>query len=715
MAGSMFDPEYAASKAIPLSELTVSASGVRRLPIKDSLAQALREAVTAVYGPDYRVDVMSAAQPEGPKGTKGTTGTRRHGTGVAADIWVYSPDGKRLKGDELIPLGQHWLGTKQGSVGFPAKASSSMHLDFIGGTGPDAVRLGKGEGRVWYYGNPTKEQRSALAQSAGQGVLPKYAFEPEIVRKGLIPPGSIAAGKAPVPLDMPQNIRDKRTALAAINEVAPIERADYRGAMTAYAAEPKGSGLTSIPPRRPDSALVEQQSAPQEKPTQTATLPSGKVVEIGRIYTIGGEDFIGGTKDGVGTLTKAPASIINEGSGNSMVGGAVRKAVTDEVGKGIRGAVEAAPRVAETAVAGLSTLAGNVGNMFGNMFSSQDDVAAPTKPKTVKEAMQQLAAVKAGRSSGDSLAMQPGPLDATPRMPGAGPSATSDQARAANARMPVMDVPSSDLRERHLAGGRGSLLEDQSSALRTASLGQRGSNALAASATVDGKLGVRGDGSYAQTLMGSSFDAKADAKVGAEGRGFAALSFGRGSKAPTPLNKPASLVLATGPQVKKPKIGQSLDEMMDELDPDAPRIKFDEDYFASRPVSVGRSAAVGETEGRPRPARLRMADSTALPSRRPESRMQSPAVPARRPDTRYEASTASLDVSRPAALSAGRSGNALSAGSSGGRTAEAQSSRQASRAGGQLYQSAGYVFAAKEGGGYEQVGKIKDGKAVLYS
>ncbi|MSX01587.1 MAG: hypothetical protein F2813_00325 [Actinobacteria bacterium] len=216
MAGGLSNAdEYIADQAVDLSALTYTNQGaLRNLEVKAELAGAIREAVTAVYGPDYRVEVMSGAQG---KGSRGTTGSRRHTTGVAADVWVYSPEGKRLKGDDLVPLSQHWLATKTGSVGFPAKKGQSLHLDLVGGTGPGAVPRNKGEGAVWYYGSPSAAQRKALT-SGVKGTVPTYAIDPAMVKKGIIPKvnipsvGSLTDTKrvAPQPLDMPRSIAIKR-------------------------------------------------------------------------------------------------------------------------------------------------------------------------------------------------------------------------------------------------------------------------------------------------------------------------------------------------------------------------------------------------------------------------------------------------------------------------------------------------------------------------
>ena len=168
-----------------LAEVVYANQGAKRnLPVNEHLMRAIQEGVTSVYGADYRVEIMSGAQGEG---SNGTTGSRRHTTGTAGDLWIYAPDGKRLSGDDLIPLAQHWRGTNLGSVGFPSNNSNSLHLDLVGGKGPGSVPRQKGEGGLWYYGTPSQTQRSALTS----GVLPKYAIRPSVVAQGLVPPGSL--------------------------------------------------------------------------------------------------------------------------------------------------------------------------------------------------------------------------------------------------------------------------------------------------------------------------------------------------------------------------------------------------------------------------------------------------------------------------------------------------------------------------------------------
>lgn len=180
---------YAASQEIRLAPFRYEYSGgtKRNLPVNEALEKQLVDSVTAVYGPDYTVGVMSGGQGEG---SAGQTGTRRHGTGVAGDIWVYDPAGNRLSGDDLVPLAQHWLGNDIGSVGFPNNGNS-LHLDLIGGKVDGGVPLGSKEGRLWFYGVPNENQRSLLNASLTDGALPKYAFDPAQVARGLIPPGDI--------------------------------------------------------------------------------------------------------------------------------------------------------------------------------------------------------------------------------------------------------------------------------------------------------------------------------------------------------------------------------------------------------------------------------------------------------------------------------------------------------------------------------------------
>lgn len=136
----------------------VNQDAVRSLPVSGALESAIKSAVAEVFGPSYRVEVMSVKQTP-----DNAVGSRRHTTGGAADLWVYDPSGRKLSPDELIPLVQYWQTLKLGGVGFPANGQS-LHLDVVGGEGEGAVPLQGGEGMLWFYGTPTASQRRALAQ-----------------------------------------------------------------------------------------------------------------------------------------------------------------------------------------------------------------------------------------------------------------------------------------------------------------------------------------------------------------------------------------------------------------------------------------------------------------------------------------------------------------------------------------------------------------------
>jgi spore germination cell wall hydrolase CwlJ-like protein len=137
--------------------------------------------------------------------------------------------------------------------------------------------------------------------------------------------------------------------------------------------------ITELPPRRPETVKEAPKEAPKVvAPIQTATLPSGKVIEVGRIYTVNGRDYIGSVDaGGVGALKEAPAGfIVDEAGANSIAGEAVREGVRKEVGKGIKLAVAAAPGLAQGALDGVVDLAGDIGGMFGGLFGGGE--AKPT-------------------------------------------------------------------------------------------------------------------------------------------------------------------------------------------------------------------------------------------------------------------------------------------------------------------------------------------------
>jgi hypothetical protein len=241
---------YTQSMEVPLSSFSYDNAGAQRnLPVKKPLVDQLVQGVTAVYGPDYRVSVISGAQGEG---SAGQTGTRRHGTGVSADVYVYAPNGRRLTPDELVPLSQHWLANDIGSVGFPANGQS-LHLDLIGGSAPGSVPLASGEGRVWFYGQPTPTQRQALNGSLTNGAVPEYAYDPDVVAKGLIPPGSIPEVASqtdtvrvpPIPADPSQRPAEPYQVIPSFPSLDPSQ--PYTAAFAGTQAQ-----MPDLPRPRPD-------------------------------------------------------------------------------------------------------------------------------------------------------------------------------------------------------------------------------------------------------------------------------------------------------------------------------------------------------------------------------------------------------------------------------------------------------------------------------
>jgi len=197
---------YARSNEVSLSALEYGYSPAtkRDLPVKEELVRQVQQSVTAVYGADYRATVISGTQNPN-KATASDSG--RHDHGAAADIYVYAPDGTKLSPDQLVPLAQHWVGSKIGSVGFPANGQS-MHLDLVGGEGPGSVPLGPGQGKVWYYGTPSSAQRSSLNLGLS-GKLPNYVLDPKVVAAGLVPPESLPTVATQVDLTNPNAMPTK--------------------------------------------------------------------------------------------------------------------------------------------------------------------------------------------------------------------------------------------------------------------------------------------------------------------------------------------------------------------------------------------------------------------------------------------------------------------------------------------------------------------------
>ncbi len=150
---------------VGLAKLTYSygKGTVRNKPITDSLARNLQTAVAEVYGPGYRVEVYSGGQDQHRR-----TGSHRHDDGKASDAYIYGPDGKKVTGDGLAPLGQYWAAKKLGGVGLEMKGGG-IHLD-------EHTTPPKGGGMHWNYATKGGSYTPAMkkAMEAGlRGELPK--------------------------------------------------------------------------------------------------------------------------------------------------------------------------------------------------------------------------------------------------------------------------------------------------------------------------------------------------------------------------------------------------------------------------------------------------------------------------------------------------------------------------------------------------------------
>ena len=160
-----------------LAPVSFDMQGKRNQMPAQTLLDELQVGVTSVYGPDYSIVVKSGA------GNRGGGENLRHPDGIAADVIITAPDGHILVGDELAPIGQHWLASQIGSVGMPGPSSGQwLHLDLVGGNTPDSRPFKGDEGPFWPYGAITQSQRLAL-DNGSKGQPPNYVIPPNEVRQ----------------------------------------------------------------------------------------------------------------------------------------------------------------------------------------------------------------------------------------------------------------------------------------------------------------------------------------------------------------------------------------------------------------------------------------------------------------------------------------------------------------------------------------------------
>jgi hypothetical protein len=111
-----------------MAELLVANQGAtRNKPVTGTLSAKVQQAVASVYGDGYKVQLFSGGQDGIGQGNR-RTGSTRHDHGKAGDWYVIGPDGKKLEGDALAPLGQFWAASKFGGVGMEMRGGG-IHLD----------------------------------------------------------------------------------------------------------------------------------------------------------------------------------------------------------------------------------------------------------------------------------------------------------------------------------------------------------------------------------------------------------------------------------------------------------------------------------------------------------------------------------------------------------------------------------------------------------
>ncbi|MBK1625206.1 phage tail tape measure protein [Afifella marina] len=150
----------------PLADLSYANSeAIRNRTVTPQLEEDIRRGVAAVYGEGYRAEIYSGGQPA--KGTGGRrTGSTRHDDhghgGEAPDLYVYGPDGKKVRGADLARLGQHWVAQGLGGVGLEM-GGGGIHLD-----------QHRDRARHWHYGIYSPEQ-AAMMRRGLAGEPPEYA------------------------------------------------------------------------------------------------------------------------------------------------------------------------------------------------------------------------------------------------------------------------------------------------------------------------------------------------------------------------------------------------------------------------------------------------------------------------------------------------------------------------------------------------------------
>ena len=131
---------------------------IRDKPIVPKLQYSIEEAVRSVYGPGYNVEVYSGGQDDRKR-----TGSTRHDKGNAADIYITTPDGRRLSREEQLPLAQYWKHKGYGGIGL-GMPNGGMHLDIAA------------QGQWGYYGSSAKATHLTPTEQAALDAVNRGGF-----------------------------------------------------------------------------------------------------------------------------------------------------------------------------------------------------------------------------------------------------------------------------------------------------------------------------------------------------------------------------------------------------------------------------------------------------------------------------------------------------------------------------------------------------------
>ncbi|RLQ88926.1 phage tail tape measure protein [Notoacmeibacter ruber] len=224
--------EAGVGRLAPLSYTNTGA--IRSQKVTPELEEQIRRGVQAVYGDGYSVEVYSGGQPKKGSGLA-RIGSTRHDGGRAADLYVVGPDGKRVTGDQLARLGQHWAASGHGGVGLEMRGGG-IHLDNH-----------RDRAKHWNYANErgryTAGQAAAMRDGLA-GIPPAYA-DPDALDPARYAEDGWAKSGRPVPLPK------------ARPERAPAARGATTTVHNYHGVDPQVMALRAQRRQRRDIAMAE--------------------------------------------------------------------------------------------------------------------------------------------------------------------------------------------------------------------------------------------------------------------------------------------------------------------------------------------------------------------------------------------------------------------------------------------------------------------------